>query len=445
MRKLFSTPKKNSYAKNLAIALVVVLFNLVMSFDASAQGLVFKNSSRIASSGAAGQDGTVYRFPLVAPNVDALVTIKARSSSLVSLVSIDRSDIGHDKAFQPQVTYNNNTTPNGTSDWWMEFEISFVKTTTSTIVPVSSFDITALDIDGNGDQLNEWVSFYGLKSFTYEANTLLGSSNILELINGINSIVGKKYNGPTTNYTDIDTSATRVMITAAFENKNTFRLRTGGHSVGRNGAADRLYSFWFKTFNYQVPVEGSLPVKLSSFTVKKVDTKAVLDWVTDIEKNVSHYVIERSIDGTNFTDAGMIFTNGDGNSDVRNYYSFKDDLKNITKGMVYYRLKMVDLDGKTEKSAIRVLRISEQNETTSILTYPNPVIGDLRVTLPATWQDSKVVIDVVNSFGQVVKHIVNAKAGQTETVSMSDLGAGIYFVRATSGNSTATQRIVKTK
>jgi Secretion system C-terminal sorting domain len=440
MRKNYLNPTKNIFAVK-AIALLIIIVSAVFTPSANAQGLVFKEPKLI--SGSAGVNNAVYRFAKVATNVDALVKINGRSSAIVSLVSIDLEDLGHNKSFQPQVTYNNDRTPNGTSDWWMEFEITFVTAGTTTPVIVTKFDVTALDIDGNGDELNEWVSFYNLKTFLYEASTVLQSANIFETIASLNTLVGKKYSGPTTNFVDIDTSATKVMVTAGYENKNQFRIRTGGHAVGQNGAADRMYSFWFRTFTYQVPVQGTLPVTLSSFTARKAANNAVLDWATEMEKNVSHFVIQRSLDGTDYTDAGLIFTSG--NSDRHKEYSFKDELKNINKGIVYYRLKMVDLDGRFEQSPVRVLRISEQNEMTNILAYPNPVVSELRITLPSNWQDNKVTIDVINTSGQILKHIVSSKASQTETVDMRDLGTGIYMVRATSGLGTAVQRVAKTK
>ena len=87
-------------------------------------GLVFKNA--VLESGVAGADGGVYRFSDVSTNIDALVKITGRSGSLVTLVSIDINSSGWDKAFQPEVTYNNGTAT-GVADWWMEFEISFVE------------------------------------------------------------------------------------------------------------------------------------------------------------------------------------------------------------------------------------------------------------------------------------------------------------------------------
>ena len=88
-----------------------------ISKTASAQELVFRNPALVSGTG--GANNAVYRFSSVTSGVDALVKINGRSNNLVSLVAIDLSSSGFDKAFQPQVTYNNNTTPNGVSDWWM--------------------------------------------------------------------------------------------------------------------------------------------------------------------------------------------------------------------------------------------------------------------------------------------------------------------------------------
>jgi hypothetical protein len=423
------------------VLIVVIILASAFLFSSQAQGLVFKNPQLI--DGTAGNDGAVYRFPLVANNVDALVKINGRSNGLVKLVDIDLPGKGHDKAFQPQVTYNNNTTPSGTSDWYMEFKVSFVKANTTTPVVVNAFDITAIDIDGNGDRLYEWVCFYDLKTSLLEQNTLLQSTTLLDYILGLLTPVGKKFTGPETNFTDVDTSATSVMASTHYEAKGDFRMRVGGHSVGQQGAADRMYSFWFKSFNYQAPVQSTLPVKLSAFNATKKDTKVALDWSTSMEKNVSHFVIQRSLSGSDYSDIGMIFTNGD--SENQRNYQFSDDVKTLNKTVVYYRLKMVDLDGRYEYSPVRVIRIGAQSESPTVLAYPNPVTDNLRITLPGAWQNNKVTIDLVNTNGQLVKRITNNRAGQTETLDVRDLTAGLYMVRVSNGSETAVQRIVKSK
>src|SRR5882724_1896588 len=159
LSNLFISLRNKALKYFVALMLVPALSIPAMS----QQGLIFKNP--VLLSGTDGQDGAVYRFPNVTSNVDALLKINGRSSSSVKLISIDLTSDGWDKAFQPQVTCSdNNTTPAGIYDWWMEFQISFVKSNTTTAVSVSDFAVTALDIDGNGDKINEWVNMYNLHS-----------------------------------------------------------------------------------------------------------------------------------------------------------------------------------------------------------------------------------------------------------------------------------------
>ena len=413
---------------------------LAWSLTGNSQELIFKNAE--LKSGKDGKDGAVYKFSTVSNNVDALVKINGRSSSLVKLVTIDLPTQGFDRAFQPQITYNDGTAP-GAANWWMEFEISFVKAGTTTPADISSFDLTALDVDGNGDKIHEYVSFYNPHSYTLESGSLLSVSNILESILGLLGLAGKEFDGPVTNFSNIDTSSTQVMTSAQYVNTNKFRLRSGAVATGKNGAADRMYSYWFKSFNYQAPLLGTLPVKMSYFTaVRKDDKQVVLNWGTEQEKNTSHFVIERSFNGSDYTSAGMLFTAG--NSETPRTYTFTDNLKTVSK-MIYYRLRIIDFDSRAEVSPVRVIRNEVKAETATILTYPNPAQNEVRITLPQSWQEKPVRIDLYSSNGNVVKHSVNARSGQTETIDLSNVTPGMYVVKVFNGEETAIQRIVKSK
>lgn len=439
MRKLYFKPKKKMIL--LSGVMIVLIALLSMPAGIQAQGLVFKNASLF--SGTEGQDGAVYKFPNVATNVDGYIKINGRSSSAVKLSNIDLENTGWDKAFQPQVAYKNKNAGLLERDWWMEFEISFASATDNTPVSMSSIDLTAIDIDGDGNNLNEWVSLYSLDSYTTEQRTSLTVSDLLETVLNVLTLTGKKFSGPLTQYNNIDTNATKVMTTAKYTNKNKFRVRAGGHSNDNSISADRMYSFWFKSFNYSTPVQSPLPIVLSSFTVSKVNNQAVLSWTTDMEKDVSHFIIEKSFDGKTYTDAGVLFT--DGNSNVRKGYSFKDDLKNSTSGLVYYRLKTVDLDGKFDLSVVRIIRLADDNTARSITVYPNPVVSDVHITLSSAWQDKAVNIQVINANGQSVLQETGARSGQTETLNVSSLTPGMYIVKVTNGIETALQRFVKVK
>jgi hypothetical protein len=189
-------------------------------------------------------------------------------------------------------------------------------------------------------------------------------------------------------------------------------------------------------------VQGSLPITLSAFTAKKAGNGVMLNWSTEMEKNVSHYIVERSTNGSDFVDAGLLFS-AESNSSVHKEYSFNDDVKNISASLLYYRLKIVDLDGKYEQSAIRTIRTAQEKERTKILVYPNPAVSDVLITLPGTWQDKQVIVQIVNTNGLVVKNITDARAGQTENVNVAGLPPGIYIVKVTSGKETAVQQLVK--
>ncbi len=99
-----------------------------------------------------------------------------------------------------------------------------------------------------------------------------------------------------------------------------------------------------------------LPVKLTSFTAKGSNNgKVILDWHTSQEQNFSHFTIERSLDGREFSDAGIIFSMDD--SEQTRAYSFTDKLKAGETGTIHYRLKMVDTDGKCQLSPTKIVTV----------------------------------------------------------------------------------------
>ncbi len=400
--------------------------------------LKFENVSLY--SGTAGANGAVYKFPLINNDLDALVTITGRSSALATINNIDIPSQGFSKAFQPQIQYNNGNVSSATT-WWIEFLVQFVNKNTVVPATINNFNITGVDIDGNGGNLKEWDAFYGNSSYTVENNTLLTVSNVTGTINQP-TLAGKKFIGSATDYPGIDTSATEIMATVSYINTSSVTIRMGATTTGSASNANRMYSAWFKNFNYSNPIT-ILPVKLASFTATlNNNNKADLKWTTASEINVSHFVIERSTDGTNYSDVGVVFTYGNA-TDLTNY-SFSDNLNNVQSAIVYYRLRSVDIDGKSQYSDTRIIRISKQAENTiTITTYPNPVTNELHISIPNNWQNKKIVYEVLSANGQTSKRMEMASSSQTETVNMSSYAPGFYVVRVICEGQTAQQKIVK--
>lgn len=188
--------------------------------------------------------------------------------------------------------------------------------------------------------------------------------------------------------------------------------------------------------------EFSLPLVLKSFNVVVNSKKVQLNWVTGHEKDLSHFVIERSTNGIDYTEMSIVFAMG--NSTAVQNYNFSDALNASAKGVIYYRLKLIDSRKRFQYSPVRLVRLSgEGNADMKVQAYPNPVVNELRVTVPATWQNKQVSYEVYNINGNLVKRIVSNNANQTETLNVKELNAGSYVVKAYTQTESASERIVK--
>jgi hypothetical protein len=218
-------------------------------------------------------------------------------------------------------------------------------------------------------------------------------------------------------------------------------VTTFTYQLADNGFAPDTSNTALVTINYSSPI--LLPVKLVSFSAMLNTDKIDLKWTTSSEKNVSHFSIEKSTDGTNFSEAGLVFANGN-TSETMNY-SFTDGNINTSQaGVIYYRLRSVDIDGKSELSQVKTIRIGKKNEhSISILTYPNPVSTELRVSIPTNWQGRKVSYELLNSNGQVMQRNITATGSQTESMNVNSLTPGFYIVKVTCNGETAQQKIIK--
>ena len=106
---------------------------------------------------------------------------------------------------------------------------------------------------------------------------------------------------------------------------------------------------WTITFSNGVKVEecNVVPVTLVSFNSQKVNNTAKLKWVTNSEYNMSKYVVERSSNGSQFQTIGAVLSVNDPN--VHNY-QYIDNTS--AASIQYYRLRMVNIDGKISYSSI---------------------------------------------------------------------------------------------
>jgi hypothetical protein len=161
-----------------------------------------------------------------------------------------------------------------------------------------------------------------------------------------------------------------------------------------------------------------LPVTLLSFNVSANDAGTSLKWVTASEVSNNYFAIERSLDGTSWAQTGQV--KGSNKSTGTTSYSYTD--KVTATGVLYYRLKQVDLDGGFTYSEVKKIS-GEAAKTANVYRSGSNTI---RVSLPQA-VSGQAMITVLQSGGGVIgkKSITD---GSNFTLDLSGNVKGLVFV-----------------
>jgi hypothetical protein len=179
---------------------------------------------------------------------------------------------------------------------------------------------------------------------------------------------------------------------------------------------------------------GPLPVTLLNLQVYKLNTTtAKLSWQTATELNNRGFQIQRSFDGINFTD--VKFVNGAGNSDIIKQYSITD-IPGKT-GIIYYRLKQVDIDGNSKLSNTVIVSFNSQG---IIKVYPNP--AQQHVTIEGI--DGYNRIQLIDITGKRLNDIILNKQYQIN-INLDSYLNGLYFIMLMNEKETKTIKLTLSK
>jgi uncharacterized protein YaiE (UPF0345 family) len=178
-------------------------------------------------------------------------------------------------------------------------------------------------------------------------------------------------------------------------------------------------------------VTQSLPARLISFSGYRQNNINILKWETATEQNSKGFYIERSADGSNFTDVGFVASRSQsGNSNTTLGYQFTDN--QAAGPLQYYRLRQADFNGRETRSAIIVINGKAPAGLTIITASPNPVknITNVMISLPAR---EVITINIYDSQGKIVKTQQASMYEGTNTaeVNLSNLQPGTYIMHAT--------------
>jgi hypothetical protein len=166
--------------------------------------------------------------------------------------------------------------------------------------------------------------------------------------------------------------------------------------------SDRFYRFTGGTEATEVyffntcDVSLALPVELTRFAAAQAGKTALIQWGTAVEDAVSHFRVERSGTGTDFSLIQEVSARSD--SRTNNAYEVTDTQP--LSGSNYYRLTTVDLDGTRHIEGVRLVNFSGGTEQ-PLLLFPNPVNNQLTITFRGAG-----TVSVVDALGRPVHQAV---------------------------------------
>ncbi len=236
-----------------------------------------------------------------------------------------------------------------------------------------------------------------------------------------------------------DSEISEVVNTYPFQvNANSFKDGILKITIWLDNGEKFMVDLWYdETFDCGEIIP--LPVELVSFTGKPTQSGINLNWETASELNNSHFDIEKSSNGKEYSSIARI--KGQGSTSAFTKYKFTDI--NPGEGTNYYRLKQVDFDNTAAYSKTIAVRW-QAGEAIQVALAPNPCRnGDCNLTVANT-QGQETLIELKDMAGRVVYTTKVKSDRYLLELPMSDLThlKGLYFLTATSGMQVVNQRIV---
>ncbi len=200
-----------------------------------------------------------------------------------------------------------------------------------------------------------------------------------------------------------------------------------------NGAGNMV------TITQDIFVTTALPVTITSFTATEKQGSVELHWNTADEINSDYFIVQKSKDGTHFTDAGRVqSTNA-----AAAVYRFTDAQPGT--GAVYYRLRQVDKNGAYKVSG--VVKVKLGNIDIDVAVYPT-IVNDVLQYAVQTPKAAKMNMVITDMSGRKVTATMGERftAGTNKkTINTTTFARGIYLLTVTDEVSGFTKTIKFTK
>ncbi|HMU44872.1 MAG TPA: T9SS type A sorting domain-containing protein [Chitinophagaceae bacterium] len=350
--------------------------------------------------------------------------------------------------FAPRITPASNLT-NSDARGYVQFTIRFFiengtsgqqypgdYTTPPPFGGLSGLNYIHYDIDGSSVGNGGWFRETGLIE-NVSGSAILGNANTeLTSYTYTDGVSWKGFAGSVYERDGVSRCAEVAAAVNYLTPQSSITVRMGYdynyNGTSYNSRPTRQYGSRFGCFTF--PVQTPLPVHLLSFSGALKNNIAVLQWEAENELNFSAYEIEKSETGINFSSLSVVSAKNAGFE--RQQYQYADNLTGTAGEVFYYRLRMIDIDGKFTYSNVIMIR-KGGTKVDGIVLSPNPVASNGSLTVRFESGLSKSVeIRVIDMSGRVVlKQYNNVQEGSNSVSikNMSGLMPGTYVLQMNDG------------
>jgi hypothetical protein len=182
--------------------------------------------------------------------------------------------------------------------------------------------------------------------------------------------------------------------------------------------------------------QGALPVSFYAFIVSRSNSIVSLKWTTSIESNNLGFEIQRLIGSGDWQTLSFIATQAHGGNSTCDLNYLYSDL-NSTKGISQYRIRQIDIDGRSRLSEVRAVRGDGQKGKT--IVFPNPSVS--KVTVVFDDKDASRDASLMDVNGRMIRQWKNIRSN---TLQIDNLVTGFYTLRIvnTETNEQTVEKIV---
>ncbi len=398
--------------------------------------------------------GAIWRYRNMASvsgvTINTEITVDAISNATLANfdddAATDEAGVSIAHFFAPRISPDQNL--NGTNRrGYVQFTMRFYKNSTgtnngtnadfATPVSLSNLNYVHYDIDGS-DAGNVSSGTAGSWFRETGAAQKVSATNPVIVANAVTELASYDYTDASLNWTGFAGSIYErggvsrcAQVASAFSYAGsqpsiTVRMGYDYNAGGNMGRPVRQYGSRLGCFNF--PSLSTLPVNLINFSAIFNNNQSQLKWASDNEVNFEKFIIERSNTGSDFAAIGERKAYG---KTGRNDYDFSDDLSTATGSNFYYRLKMLDIDGKFTYSSIVMIK-KEASRINGITINPNPIVKGattVRFTAAKAGMADFKVIDLSGKMVLQQKNKIFEGNNSVPITNLDKLQPGTYILQ----------------